>query len=609
MSFFKPKGSFIDNLPRIYGLYTGGFILFVLLMALLEKAGLGADTIGILFVGFTVVIYAVIGWLSRTMQVDAYYVAGRQVPPVFNGMATAADWMSGASFVAMAGGVYFAGHAYLAYVVGWTGGYVLVAVLMAPYLRKFGCYTVPDFIGTRFGGNTARLLAVIVLVVASFTYVTAQINATGTIASRALLIPFEVGVWFGLLGILLCSMLGGMRAVTWTQVAQYIVLIIAYLIPVFWMSNKQGFGLIPQFVAGDAVAKILELEKLHQVGMLKPAAPVPGMSALTALHSTPVDTVMASWKFVTLAACMMIGTASLPHILMRYFTTPSVKDARTSVAWSLFFIFLLYFTAPALATFVKLQVLDPSLATSVIGKSLADVNALTWVQKWGQVGFLKVIDSNGDGIVQVNEFFMRGDIVVLATPEIAGLPYVISGLVAAGGMAAAMSTADGLLLAIANALSHDLYYKMIDPKAETKRRLIVARVLLVVIGAAGAVVASLRLTDILGAVAWAFDFAMSGLFFPLVLGVWWKRANRPGAIAGMAVGLGSGTWYLYMVKWGGMVPWIGLDDLRFGMVGATASLIAMVVVSLMTEAPDKETQDMVDAVRIPKGASILGASH
>jgi cation/acetate symporter len=306
---------------------------------------------------------------------------------------------------------------------------------------------------------------------------------------------------------------------------------------------------------------------------------------------------------------MMLGTASLPHILMRYFTTPSVKAARTSVAWSLFFIFLLYFTAPALATFTKLQVLDPNLATSVIGKSLAEVNALTWVQKWSSVGFLKVIDSNGDGIVQINEFFMRGDIVVLATPEIAGLPYVISGLVAAGGMAAAMSTADGLLLAIANALSHDLYYKIIDPKAETRKRLIVARVLLLVIGAAGAAVASLRLTSILGAVAWAFDFAMSGLFFPLVLGVWWKRANKQGAIAGMAVGLGVGTWYLYAVKWGGMTPWAGIDDLRFGIIGAAASLIAMVAVSLMTKEPDAETQAMVDEVRIPKGQTVLGSTH
>ena len=490
------KGDFISNLPKIYGMYTGGFVVFILFMAILEYMGVSAETIGILFVAFTVFIYAGIGWLSRTMQVDAYYVAGRQVPAVFNGMATAADWMSGASFVAMAGGIYFGGHGYLAFVVGWTGGYVLVASLMAPYLRKFGCYTVPDFFGTRYGGNLPRFCAVVVLVVASFTYVTAQINATGTIASRALQIPFEVGVWFGLLGILLCSMLGGMRAVTWTQVAQYIVLIIAYLIPVIWMSNKQGFGVIPQFSYGEAVARLTELEVMHQLGVVK-AASVAGLKALSVPHAAAGD----PWKFVTLVACMMLGTASLPHILMRYFTTPSVRAARKSVGWSILFIFLLYFTAPSLATFTKLALLDPNLATGIIGKSIADVNALEWVQKWSSVGFLKVADSNGDGLLQINEFFMRGDIVVLATPEIAGLPYVISGLVAAGGMAAAMSTADGLLLAIANALSHDLYYKMIDPNADTKHRLIVARVLLLGIGAAAAFIASLKLTSILGAVA------------------------------------------------------------------------------------------------------------
>ena len=609
MSFFNMKGSFVDNLPKIYGLYTGGFVIFIILMALLEKAGGSADTIAKLFVAFTIVIYAVIGWLSRTMQVDAYYVAGRQVPPVFNGMATAADWMSGASFVAMAGGIYMNGHPYLAFVVGWTGGYVLVAVLMAPYLRKFGCYTVPDFIGTRYGGNLARFCAVVVLVVASFTYVTAQINATGTIAAFVLQIPFQVAVWIALVAILLCAMLGGMRAVTWTQVAQYIVLIVAYLVPVFWMSQKQGFGIFPQFEYGAAVDRLKELEVLQQVGVLKPEHAVPGMSALTVHTSFAADDTISKVKFVTLVACMMMGTASLPHILMRYFTTPSVSDARKSVAWSLLFIFLLYFTAPALATLSKLQVLDPHLATSIIGKSIASVNSLDWVQKWSNVGFVKIIDSNHDGILQINEFFMRGDIVVLATPEIAGLPAVISGLVLAGGLAAAMSTADGLLLAIANALSHDLYYKMIDPKAETRRRLIVARVLLLGIGAAGSAVAALRLTGILGAVAWAFDFAMSGLFFPLVLGVWWKRANTPGAVAGMVIGLGVGTWYLYMVRWGGMTPWYGIDHLRFGIIGAGASLISMVAVSLMTKEPDAETQAMVDEVRIPKGATVLASTH
>ena len=261
------KGKFIDNLPKVYGIYTGGFLVFIILMAIAEQAGMSAKLIGIFFVAFTVLIYALIGWLSRTLQVDAYYVAGRQVPTVFNGMATAADWMSGASFVAMAGGIYFKGYGYMALLVGWTGGYVLVASLLAPYLRKFGCYTVPDFIGTRYGGNLARFCAVIVLTVASFTYVTAQINATGTIASVALDIPFGIAVYVGLASILMCSMLGGMRAVTWTQVAQYIVLIIAYLLPVFWISSKLGAGFFPHFMLADEVARIAELE--GQFGFVK----------------------------------------------------------------------------------------------------------------------------------------------------------------------------------------------------------------------------------------------------------------------------------------------------------------------------------------------------
>jgi len=600
------KGKFTDNLTKIYGVYTGGFLVFVALMAVLEQKGLGADTIGVLFVIFTIVIYAVIGWLSRTMQVSAYYVAGREVPPVFNGMATAADWMSGASFVAMAGGIFYGGYGYLAFVVGWTGGYILVNSLMAPYLRKFGCYTVPDFIGTRYGGNAARLAAVLVLVIASFTYVTAQINATGTIAARALQIPFEVGVWFGLLGILLCSMLGGMRAVTWTQVAQYIVLIIAYIVPVVWMSNAQGFGAIPHLVYGDAIQRITELEPILGVGT-KGTESFPGLAVLTNAHNAPGEG-MAAWKFATLAFCMMTGTASLPHILMRYFTTPTVRAARKSVSWSLFFIFLLYFTAPALATLSKLQLLDPTLETAIIGKDFAEVAALEWIQKWGSVGMLTISDSNADGILQINELFMRADIIVLATPEIAGLPYVVSGLVAAGGMAAAMSTADGLLLAIANALSHDLYYKIIDPKAETRTRLIVARVLLIIIGAAGAAVASLKLTGILGAVAWAFCFAASGLFFPLVLGIWWKRANRAGALAGMLCGFFAGSAYLYWTYTTGN-QWIGIDHLRFGIVGMPVSLICMVVVTLMTPEPSAEIQAMVDDTRDPSGAEILDSDH
>ncbi len=596
------QGKFTDNLGKVYGVYTLGFLGFFALMAIFEQLGASARLIGVMFLLFTIAIYALIGWLSRTTQVEEYYVAGREVPALYNGMATAADWMSGASFVALAGGIYFGGYPYLGFVVGWTGGYVLVNSLMAPYLRKFGCYTVPDFIGTRYGGNTARFCAVVILVVASFTYVTAQINATGTIAARALGIPFEVGVWFGIAGILVCSMLGGMRGVTWTQVAQYIVLIIAYLVPVIWMSNVQGFGLIPHFGYGDAVQRIAELETTLGVGTA-PTESFAGLKALTTLHNSPQGG-YDSWRFFTLALCMMAGTASLPHILMRYFTTPSVRAARRSVGWSLLFIFLLYFTAPALATLTKLQLLDPQLATSIIGKSIADVNNLEWIKNWDAVGMLKVTDGNGDGILQINEFFMRSGIVVLATPEIAGLPYVISGLVAAGGMAAAMSTADGLLLAIANALSHDLYYKIIDPKADTKKRLMAARILLVFIGVAGALVASLKLTGILGAVAWAFCFACSGLFFPLVLGVWWKRANRQGAIAGMVLGFLSGALYLvYIQNGGGQIA--GLDGLRFGIIGMPVSLISMVVVSLMTPEPSKEIQDMVDQTRLPGGKTVL----
>ena len=604
------KGKFIDNLPKVYGIYTGGFLGFIILMAIAEQAGMSAKMIGIFFVAFTVLIYALIGYLSRTLQVDAYYVAGRQVPTVFNGMATAADWMSGASFVAMAGGIYFKGYGYMALLVGWTGGYVLVASLLAPYLRKFGCYTVPDFIGTRYGGNMARLSAVIVLTVASFTYVTAQINATGTIASVALDIPFNIAVYVGLASILMCSMLGGMRAVTWTQVAQYIVLIIAYLIPVFWISNKIGAGFFPHFMLADEVARIAELENQFGLGTIKNSAAdlatVPkGLAGITKAHS---DVNTTPWKFISLAVCMMAGTASLPHVMMRYFTTPSVKAARRSVGWSLFFIFLLYSSAPMLATLSKLSLMDPNLATGIIGKSISEVQAIDWYQNWNQANLMFVSDFNGNGTLELNEFFMGGKAVVLATPEVAGLPYVISGLVAAGGMAAAMSTADGLVLAISNALSHDIYYKMINPKAETAKRLIVARVLLVIIGFAGATIAALEIQGILGSVIWAFDFAMSGLFFPLVLGVWWKRANAQGAVAGMLLGLISGTAYLVWVRNGGAGFW-GVTQLTFGIVGSLVSLVSMIVVSLITKAPDSATQKMVDEVRVPSGKTVLGKQH
>ena len=631
----KTSKQFIQDLPKIYGTYTGGFLLFIILMGIAEKMGVSGRNIGLMFVGFTILIYALIGWISRTTDVDEYYLAGKKVPTVFNGMATAADWMSGASFVAMAGGIYFGGYTYMAFLIGWTGGYVLVSTLLAPYLRKFGCYTVPDFIGARYGGNLARFCAVVILLIASFTYVTAQITATGSIAQKALSTPafpvsFEFGCWTGLVTILLCSMLGGMRSVTWSQVAQYIVLIIAYLIPIFWISWKYNFGIFPHVMLGDEVTRLAALEQ--QYGLVKhskdvmDAAKIPSdaLGNATALkyivsgHSAVPAGHEVAWRYISLALCMMIGTASLPHILMRYFTTPTVTSARRSVGWSLFFIGLLYLSAPMLATVSKISLMDPNLPTAIIGKKISDVMQIEWVKNWLAVGQVKIVDLNNDGILQLSEWFMNEDVVVLATPEVAGLPYVISGLVAAGGLAAAMSTADGLILAMANAISHDIYYKMIDPKASVKARLIVARVLLVVLGSGAAIMASFRLTGILGAVAWAFDFAMSGLFFPLVLGVWWKRATRSGAIAGMIVGLVVGTWYLVWVGvpnkditfFMGATPWkdihwIFVDNLRFGIPGALASLIAMVSVSLITKPESKAVMDMVDEVRIASGKTVL----
>ena len=410
--------------------------------------------------------------MTRTAQVSEYYVAGRRVPAFYNGMATGADWMSAASFVGMAGTLFLLGYDGLAWVLGWTGGFVLVSILIGPYLRKFGAYTVPDFLSFRYGGNFARALGVIVLVACSFTYVTAQIYGTGLIASRFLGMQFELAVFAGLVGILLCAMLGGMRAVTWTQIAQYIVLIIAYLTPIVILSTKKYGIPIPQLTYGQAIADITAREQqMLATGLATVAALKPHIQPF--INYSPLN-------FFAIIMCMMVGTASLPHILMRYFTTPSVREARQSVAWSLLFIFLLYFSAPAYAAFSKLEVY-----TNIIGRDLTAIRP--WMFNWGELGLIQICGKNAasidaivaackaiaghPGVVRLQDFVINTDVIVLSTPEIAGLPYVISGLVAAGGLAAALSTADGLLLAIANALSHDVYYKMIDPNAPTMRRL------------------------------------------------------------------------------------------------------------------------------------------
>jgi cation/acetate symporter len=588
------KGDFISNLGRIYGTYTGGFIGFTIILAILEQVGVPNKIIGYAFVFLTIGVYALIGYLSRTMDVSEYYVAGRRVPAFYNGMATGADWMSAASFISMAGGLYLQGYAGLAYVLGWTGGYVLVAILLAPYLRKFGQFTVPDFLGVRYEGNVPRFCGIVVLFCASFTYVVAQVFGVGIITSRFLGIGFEVAVFVGLVGILVCSMLGGMRAVTWTQVAQYIILIIAYLVPVVWLSTKLYGVPIPELTYGRALQSIGDLE--NKLGIAKH-------------HVDAFRGPDNSFSWVTFANyfalifCLMVGTASLPHILMRYFTTPNVRDARLSVGWSLFFIFLLYFTAPAYAAFAKLEVYS-----TVIGQPIASLPA--WVQNWQQVaGMLTIKDANGDGILQLSEFVINQDIIVLSMPEIAGLPYVISGLVAAGGLAAALSTADGLLLAIANALSHDVYYKMVDPQASTRRRLIVARTLLLVVAIIAAYTAGTRPSGIIQMVAWAFSLAAAGLFAPLVLGIWWKRTNAAGAVSGMIAGFGVCLFYLVMTRyapmtfesWFGTKLWWGITNVSCGIFGIPVAFVVTYVVSILTAAPSKEMMAFVDSIRTPRG--------
>jgi cation/acetate symporter len=648
--------SFIDNLGKIYGLYTGSFFAFVIFLAILEQVGVPNRIIGYGFVFLTIAVYAVIGILSRTTDVGEYYVAGRTVPSVYNGMATGADWMSGASFVGMAGTLMLLGYDGLAFVLGWTGGYVLVAILIAPFLRKFGAYTVPDFFSARYGGNLARFLAVIVLLCCSFTYVVAQIYATGLIASRFLDMNFTVAVYAGLAGILLCSMLGGMKAVTWTQVAQYIVLIIAYLVPVIILSAKK-YGLpVPQLTYGQAIQEIAGLEQsMVQKGLANPAT--------LKIHTTPFVT-YDRLNYFALILCLMVGTASLPHILMRYFTTPSVREARSSVAWSLFFIFLLYFTAPAYAAFSKLEVY------SLIDRGTQLTALPQWIYTYGHLGLVKICGVNADvaqnviaacgkvanhpGLLRWQDLAIDTDVIVLSTPEIAGMPYVIAGLVAAGGLAAAMSTADGLLLAIANALSHDVYYKMISPNASTATRLVVARILLVLVAVLAAYTASTRPADILSMVAWAFSLAAAGIFPGLVLGIWWKRATAPGCIVGMILGFGICLYYLVGTRyfavsfhelWGWLgtatdaqkaqfatlkqawiaapeagkaaawaaldrqaqtiASWWGVRNISAGLFGLPVGFIAIWIVSLLTPAPSQAVQDMVDATRRPRGDTIL----
>jgi len=690
MSTGESNRAFKQQLNKVYKWYTGGFFVFVVVLAILEQMGLSREWIGFIFLLATIGLYAGIGIMSRTTDAAEYYVAGRRVPAVYNGMATGADWMSAASFIGMAGTLYLTGYSGLAFIMGWTGGYCLVALFLAPYLRKFGQFTIPDFLGERYGGNLPRFIGIFAAILCSFTYVVAQIYGVGLITSRLTGVAFELGVFLGLGGILVCSFLGGMRAVTWTQVAQYIILIVAYMIPVVWLSVKQTSVPVPQAIYGFQLEKVTAKEKLlaadpkelevrgifkarsdalaeklkdpaaalvadkaaaeAKLAQLRAAnAPSTELSAAEkAIADLPKDeaAAKAAWtrakaaadtkarplngmpphaqqfagdpngdaaavaaydtsrrNFLALIFCLMIGTAALPHILMRYYTVPSVKEARQSVTWSLFFIFLLYFTAPALAVLVKYEVFNV-----LIGTPIDQLPA--WVASWNKVdpSLMAITDINKDGILQLNEMTIGGDIIVLATAEIGGLPYVISGLVAAGGLAAALSTADGLLLTIANALSHDLYYKMIDPNASTARRVTISKMLLLIVALAAAYVAAQKPADILFLVSAAFSFAAAAFFPALVLGIFWKRATGIAASIGMVAGLGITFYYMVTTQpwmrgiFGVTSPvelWFGIQPISAGVFGVPVGFAVIILLSLVTPAPSRKVQQLVEHVRYP----------
>ncbi|MEM1207410.1 MAG: sodium:solute symporter family protein [Acidobacteriota bacterium] len=541
------------------------------------------------FVALTFGVYLWIGYTNRVRDTKGFYVAGQGVPPLFNGMATAADWMSAASFISMAGLISFMGYDGAVYLMGWTGGYVLLALLLAPYLRKFGKFTVPDFVGDRYDSQTARVVAAVCAVFVSLTYVAGQMRGVGVVFSRFLGVSIGWGVAIGMAVVAFFAVLGGMKGITWTQVAQYSVLIVAFLIPSVAISAKLTGNPIPQlsFTFSDITAKLNQIQV--DLGFTEYTQPFQSKTQLDVF---------------CIVMALMVGTAGLPHVLVRFYTVPSVRAARWSAGWALLFIALLYTTAPALAAFARYNLVD-----SLHGTSIEDARELEWVASWEQTGLLGLDDRNGDGALQLtpdpdtNEIRIDRDIIVLSTPEVAGLaPWVIA-LVAAGGLAAALSTAAGLMLVISSSFSHDIYDKLIAPGASEERKLLVGRVTIF-----GAVL----LAGYFGihppgfvaeVVAFAFGLAAASFFPVILLGIFSKRTNRAGAISGMLVGIGFTAAYILGNRFFGMPPFVfGISAQGIGTVGMVLNLVTTIVVSRCTEPPSAEIQAMVDSVRIPRGA-------
>ncbi len=537
----------------------------------------------IVFVVVTFAIYLTIAIATRVRTTAGFYVAEQGIPALPNGAAIAADWMSAASFISMAGLISFLGFDGAIYLLGWTGGYVLLALLLAPYLRKYGKYTVPDFIGDRYS-DVARVVAVVAAIFVSLTYVAGQMRGVGIVFSRFIGVGITTGVVIGMAVVFVYAVLGGMKGITWTQVAQYSILIVAYLIPAWAIAAKLADIPIPQISFGQVAEDLNRLQRDF------------GLDAYTdAFTARPQQDVFL------VALALMIGTAGLPHIIIRFYTTRSVRAARFSAGWALLFIALLYTTAPAVAVFAKTNLLQ-----DVAGKSIA--GRPQWVKNWQETGLITIKDENGNGRIDslsdtkaaTGEIQVDPDIIVLANPEIAGLPAPVIGLVAAGGLAAALSTAAGLLLVIGSAVGHDVFYRFVKPDATERQRLLAGRIgVALAIGVAGYF--GVHPPGFVGqVVAFAFGLAAASFFPAIVLGIFWKRANAAGAIAGMVVGLGFTALYMYLALYQGMEPWFGISPEGIGAVGAAINFIVAIAVSLATRAPSEQVQALVEEVRHPR---------
>ncbi|APD07791.1 putative symporter YwcA [Flavobacteriaceae bacterium UJ101] len=552
-----------------------------------------------ILVGVTFSIYIGIAIWSRAGSTKEFYVAGGGVSPLANAMATAADWMSAASFISMAGIISFAGYDGAVYLMGWTGGYVLLALLLAPYLRKFGKFTVPDFIGDRYYSKTARFVAVLCALLVSFTYVAGQMRGVGLVFSRFLEVDIDTGVIIGMIIVLFYAVLGGMKGITYTQVAQYCVLIFAFMVPAIFISIQMTGNPIPQFGFGDTLADGTGTYLLDKLDGLSTEL---GFSEYTSGTKSTID-VFA----ITLA--LMVGTAGLPHVIVRFFTVKKVKDARKSAGLALFLIAILYTTAPAVAAFARTNLIE-----TVSNRNYSEMPE--WFNKWETTGLLTFTDKNNDGKIQyvadkaTNELKVDRDIMVLANPEIANLPNWVIALVAAGGLAAALSTAAGLLLVISASVSHDLIKKMIKPDISEKNELIAARLSAV---AAVCVAGYFGINPpgfVAAVVALAFGLAAASFFPAIILGIFYKRMNKEGAIAGMVVGIT--TMLLYMIKYklgwfDAELPskdewWFGISPEGFGTIAMLLNFIVSLVICHFTSAPPKEVQDIVENIRIPSGA-------